>query len=197
MSLPLVIRRKAREREVGPMATKRARVCAAWAVIPAAFAGPAGAADDLFVSSFSGLEVRQFDGTTGAYKGSPAQAILDGPHGIAFLPDGDLLVAAGHGVLRFDARTGESEGDFVAPFSGGLGMPIGLTFGPDGNLYVSDLSVSKVLRYDGRTGAFLDTFAEGGVNRPTDLHFGPDGNLYVAGNEGDHVVRYDGRTGAF
>jgi hypothetical protein len=84
-----------------------------------------------------------------------------------------------------------------------------MTFGPDGNLYVGnrflDLGVSgDILRYDGMTGAFIDTFVEpgsGGLILLNDFTFGPDGNLYVASSTRaagpDTVLRYDGRTGAF
>jgi hypothetical protein len=42
------------------------------------------------------------------------------------------------------------------------GVGIGLAFGPDGNLYATDEvsgSGNRVVRFDGRTGAFLGTFA--------------------------------------
>jgi hypothetical protein len=95
---------------------------------------------------------------------------------------------------------------FVAAGSGGLSRPTGLVFGPDGNhdgaqdLYVADKDLNAVLRYDGITGAFLDTFVasgSGGLNGPQDVAFGPDGNLYVSSNIGDQILRYDGSTGAF
>ena len=41
-----------------------------------------------------------------------------------------------------------------------LGTPIwGLTFGPDGNLYVSSGDTLNVLQYSGSDGHFLDVFA--------------------------------------
>ena len=79
----------------------------------------------------------------------------------------DLLVSSygTHQVLRYDSSTGAFLGAFVSEGSGGLFGPVGLTFGPDGNLYVSDEITSQVLRYDGSTGAFLDARIEATVIR--------------------------------
>lgn len=53
-------------------------------------------------------------------------------------------------------------------------------------------------RYNGATGAFIDTFVPPGPGS-TALGFGNDGNLYIAGftNNGGSVRRYDGTTGTF
>ena len=104
-------------------------------------------------------------------------------------------------ILRFDADTGASLGTFVPSGSGGLNGPTGLTFGPDGHLYVSSFTFNfSVLKYDGETGQFLSEFVasgSGGLLTPMDLGFGPDGNLYVVSSYGGGVFRYNGTTGAF
>src|SRR5215510_2388800 len=104
-------------------------------------------------------------------------------------------------VLRFDAENGAPLGVFVASGSGGLNGPTGLTFGPDGQLYVSSFTFNfSVLKYDGQTGQFLGEFVtsgSGGLLAPMDLGFGPDGNLYVASAYAGGVFRYNGATGAF
>jgi len=67
----------------------------------------------------------------------------------------------------------------------------------DGDLYVSSYNTNEILRYDGRTGAFLDVFASGnGLNGPVGVTFGPDGNLYVANYNADEILRFNGDTGA-
>jgi hypothetical protein len=59
---------------------------------------------------------------------------------------------------------------------------------------------NPVLRYDGRTGIFIDIFVaagSGSIRNPTALKFGRDGNLYVDSRANSRVLRFDGRTGAF
>ena len=171
--------------------------------------GPNG---DLFVAARTTNDVLRYDGNTGAFLGtfvSPGSGGLNAPDSLAFGPDGDLYVTStgfngGSGnypsVLRYDGTTGAFLGGFVAPGSGGLSFPHGLTFGPDGNLYVTDVNNSDVLRYNGTTGAYMNTFVpsgSGGLFGATGLAFGPDGNLYVGSFSSNNVLRYDGKTGAF
>src|SRR5262249_41570551 len=80
-------------------------------------------------------------------------------------------------VLRFNGTTGALLGTFVPTRSGGLTFPLGGTFGPDRNLYVSNPDADDVLRYNGITGAFITTFASN-VEDAAGLAFGPDSNLY-------------------
>lgn len=107
----------------------------------------------------------------------------------------------GNNVVLFDEQNGEFLGDFITAGSGGLIDPDDLNFGPDGNLYVSSGKTSEtsaILRYDGKTGKFLDVFASGGgLFRPYGAAFGPDGNFYVSSFLSDQILRYDGITGAF
>lgn len=111
----------------------------------------------------------------------------------------DLLVSSrsDDSVLRYDGTTGDFIDEFVSAGSGGLNEPgAGITFGPDGNLYVISSNTDEVLRYDGTTGAFIDVFASGEeLDIPDDITFGPDENLYVSSFRGDEVLRYNGTTG--
>ncbi len=113
----------------------------------------------------------------------------------------DLLVssAGSSKVVRVDVATGAAS-DFVSAGAGGLQSPDGMVFGPDGSLYVCNEQVSSVLRFDGASGASIDTFVapgSGGLDVAELPVFGLDGNLYVSSLRGDKVVRYDGVTGAY
>ena len=136
--------------------------------------------------------------------------------------DGALLVGnltnpaprAGNGILRYDAA-GAFVDAIVPEGSGPAGNPLlgpcCMVFGPDENLYVSNLlggptfAERGVFRFNGVTGEFMDVFVaggSGGLRRPLILVIGPDGNLYVGdvGNlaqGGTAIRRYDGHTGAF
>jgi sugar lactone lactonase YvrE len=98
-------------------------------------------------------------------------------------------------ILGYDEVTGTFLGVFAV--GGSLTGPLGMTFGPDGNLYVANGS-GQVLRYNVLTGTFMGVFASGGgLSGATNVMFGPDGNLYVTSFPRDQVLRYNGATGAF
>ena len=68
------------------------------------------------------------------------------------------------------------------------------------NLYVASFKTNSVLRYDGQTGKFIDSFfpsGSGGLEDPTGITFGPDNNLYVNSHRNNRILRDDGQTGAF
>jgi glucose/arabinose dehydrogenase len=188
--------------------------------------GPDG---NLYVSSKSTNSVERYSGVDGSYIDDfvpPTSGGLSGPRGIVFGPDrgdgvhdlfvasfGDVSPKTPPAVLRYDGLTG----DFIEIFasdaqSGVSGLPLkgvnGITFGPDGNLYVTNANTDSVIRYDGTTGLAMDTngFVQSGTSPLSDgvgILFGPDGNLYVAdlndrtGITGGGVMRYDGTTGDF
>jgi sugar lactone lactonase YvrE len=172
---------------------------------------PSNPQGTFLVGNSRGNNVLRFDGNTGNYLGefiSPGSGGLSNPDTIVFGPDGngddksDIYVASGDkpgnsaeptasAVLRYDGITGAFIDKFVgdnpntsADETGGLSRPYGLAFGPDGNFYVSSFLSDQILRYNGKTGQFIDVFASGnqqagGLNGPNGLLFAPDGNLYV------------------
>ena len=102
--------------------------------------------------------------------------------------------------LRYDGATGAFIDQFVATRTAGLDDPRGMTFGPDGSLYVASRITDQVLRFDGTTGAFTDVFVSvgsGGLDKPFNMDFGADGNLYVVSRGTDSIKRFSGATGEY
>ncbi len=93
-------------------------------------------------------------------RGAEPRVVVEGiraPGGLAFMPDGSLLVGYGDsaatasrgtenpqaGLIRVDPRTGET-----SPYADGLTMANGVTRGPDGAVYASNdfgIGVDRVL----------------------------------------------------
>jgi len=162
----------------------------------------------MLVSGYDSDAIHVFKVATGAFVGTIGP--VPGAQSITTGPDGMLYACAEKidQVLRIDPSTLTITGAFVAddPLtrqdeSGGLDGPTGAIFGPDGNLYVASFNNDRVLRFDGTSGAYLDTFVaagSGGLDGPdAGVTFGPDGNLYVPSFWNHQVLRYDGTTGAF
>ncbi len=142
------------------------------------------------VANSRGDDVLRYEQDTGAFvdafipKGTGG---LFHPDGMTLGPEGDLYIASGDtpensAILRFDSSTGAFYGAFAK--DGGLHRPYGLAFGPDGRLYVASFLTDQILRYDEKTGNFIDVFKTGngmpgGMNGPNALLFGPDEKLYV------------------
>jgi glucose/arabinose dehydrogenase len=180
-----------------------------------------GPDSNLYVSSQNTNQVLEYNGSTGAFVKALVPAGSGGltnPRGLTFGPDGNLYVASfdvasgANGIMRYQGplaaspgsplpATGQSGAIFVAQFeamppeSGGVpaGGPSQLIFGPDGNLYVDGGFSQGVNRYDGATGAFLNSFialGTGGLTTGRGMAFDQEGRLYV-GDASDAVHRYD------
>ncbi len=95
----------------------------------------------------------------------------------------------------------DSTGALVKNLNGPtLHGPQAIKKGPDGKIYVADEQNNRVLRYDGTTYDYLDTFVasgSGGLNGATGLGFDASGNLLVSSFNNDSVFRYQAGTGTY
>jgi hypothetical protein len=137
-----------------------------------------------------GDEVRVYDPATGARLANSASG-LPGAGGIAFEPDGDLLVGTlavpdffiPATISRF--RDGEAQAPFFVAPGDELRFAASLLRLPNGDVLAVDLLKDEIVRFD-ETGQHLGTFAaiptiiEGKPSFPSDIVFDPDGNLIVA-----------------
>ena len=180
---------------------------------------------DLFVTGYLSHSVARFDWASQTYQPfvAPNSGGLGEAYGITVGPDGNVYVSDPNQniIFRYDGSTGaplpaagQNGAVFVTAGSGGLTNARGITFGSDGNLYVSSGDTDQVLEYQGPAGsspgAFLKVFVSiTNASGPGPLLFGPDGNLYVSLQDGaipgftppdggayGSVNRYDGATGA-
>jgi streptogramin lyase len=167
--------------------------------------GPDG---NLYVASRGTNQVLSYNGTTGAFISAFVSAGLgglSGPTGITFGADGNLYVGSfnNNEIMRYngplaadpgtaDPASGQSGATFVASSSGGVFQPYHAIFSPDGNLYVTGEQTDGVLRYNGTTGAFINTFVPDTLGKVLgrSMAFDQEGRLYVADFSGD-VHRYD------
>ncbi len=172
-------------------------------------AAPALAQDSVLVGDYAGSQVVKFafpSGYAETHFVGNGMTDLYQTRGMTFGPDGNLYISSGgvDKITRVDGVTGVpiplgTDGTFVAAAAGGLNQPMGLTFGPDGRLYVSSYLTNAINVYNGTTGAPLGLFvpaASGGLSGPFGLAFN-GGFLYVCSYLNNQVLRYNGTTGAF
>ena len=183
--------------------------------------GPNG---NLFAADYSAVNVKEYDGATGALvrvfatpvissvTAGTGQVVTSHPMEVLFGPDGNFYLAAEADIEEFCG----SSGDFVKDFPQGPDTvdiePASITFGPDGNLYVGTSGSccpevrGEILKYNPTTGALLGIFVpagSGGLQAVGHMEFRPDGYLYVlstntaGNNSAKQILRYSTTNGAF
>jgi outer membrane protein assembly factor BamB len=161
--------------------------------------GPNG---NLFVASRLTSSVIQYNGATGALVGTfvaGGSGGLSQPYGLTFGPNGNLFVTSGNNtVIQYNGTTGALVGTFVTAGSGGLSGPRGLAFLPNGNLVVASFTNSRLLLFNGTTGASLGQFNNGPTMESAwGVRVGPDGNVYAVRSSGTIRVQMYTATGFY
>jgi len=137
--------------------------------------GPRG---DLLVVSVVNNRVLRFNGTTGAFIGTFTDTDVNGPHDVAYGPDGLVYVSNAFGVGQ-KVRRFDQSGNFVDVFINGLGLqfPLGMTWTRSGELLIASQGNDSVRRFDARDGSFIDIFvpnASGGLDAPLFIALMPE-----------------------
>lgn len=134
------------------------------------------------------------------------QDVTVGPDGLLYITDWNnhRVRVIENGLVRTIIGTGmlgdASEGNALDV---SINHPTHVSFGPDGNLYMSAWHNSKIMKYD-MTTLYLSTYCswsgargwygDGGlaydaiVNLPSSTAWGPDGNMYIS-DQANHCVR--------
>jgi hypothetical protein len=119
---------------------------------------------NLYVSSYSGDNVRKFD-TNGNDLGVFVNSNLLGPTNIWFDANGDLLVLDYNGTA---AKRFDTGGNYVNDFIIGLGNSEGVDFFPNGNILIGNGATSSVKMFDSN-GNYIEDFipsGSGGLMNP-------------------------------
>ncbi len=148
-------------------------------------------AGDIFVADYWNGVVRHFNGCDYSDQGVFCTRTT-GLVGLAFLPDGDLVVASSREdkVLRYDTQTGNLEGVI---FDTQIDNPRGVASGPDGTLWISALGSNVLVGVNPATGA--ERYRET-ISQPMAVAAG-NGRIYVTSQNGGTVHQYDALTGAY
>jgi len=140
-----------------------------------------GTDGNLYVASQLTSRIIRYNPQTGASAGS---FVTPQPSGLVFSSTGVLFVATtDNRVLRYAPTSGTLLSTFVSAGSGGLNLPRGMVFLPNGNLLVASNGNGNLLEYAAGTGAFLRVFNQVWiVDGAWGLRIGPSGNVFAVRN---------------
>lgn len=176
-----------------------------------------GPDNNLYVASYAAGghgSILEYQGPTGGSPGSFIKTFasnpgLQGPTGMQFNPfDGNLYVSSStnNAIYAFDGTTGAllNGGPLISGAVSGLNGPAGLSFGPDGNLYVANFfpttvgGKTSIVRYDlGSVPSHSDFTGSIDLNGPVVPVFNTDLKLYVSSYRNNSIYRFNALTGAF
>lgn len=136
--------------------------------------------------------IAAFDSATGAYLRDVTPA-MGQPMQLIRQPNGELLVI---GFNTATVRRISASGTDLGAFTSGKALqgPVNLWYHPSGDLLVMDWTAGTIERFNGTTGAFVNTFITG-LSNPEGYAIGPDSALYIAEWTTHRVRRFDRTTG--
>ena len=122
------------------------------------------------------------------------------PRAIDLAGDGTIYVVDKTGRIQRLSRKGRPLGVFRMP-QVEAGKPTGISFGPDGNLYVADTHYHRVVVFS-PAGKIVRQFGSFGTGSgqfvyPTDVAFAPDGRLFVSEYGGNDRISVFTARGEF
>ncbi|HWW83355.1 MAG TPA: glycosyltransferase, partial [Vicinamibacterales bacterium] len=156
--------------------------------------------------------------------GPASLAQLDNPDGVAFAPDGDLIIADSHNdrIRRVDKQTraittvagsGENgyDGDEKPAVDAALNTPTAVSVAPNGDIYIADTFNYRIRMVEAKTGLIHTVAGDGSpgegtdvgdggpatsahLNMPSDLQIMRNGDLYIADMHHNRVRKVDGKT---
>jgi WD40 repeat protein len=175
-----------------------------------ASAGPIGATGDVYVSDGYVGGVFQYDGETGAWvPGNYSNIYATGMFAVkgnrtfggnTWGSDGNLYAVSNANPNRwdvdmYDGSTGALIQTVVPHLNdGSASVGMGITFGPDGDLYVGDWFRARIDRYQAGTFAPKASYAAvpgDNLGTPTGMTIAPDGNLLVISGGYNKVLQFD------
>ncbi len=130
----------------------------------------------------------------------PGQVVY--PRGIAYSPkDDSIFVVDRMARVQHLDRAGKFLNDWSMP-ARQQGKPVGLSVGPDGNVYVPDTHYYRVIVYtpEGKELRRFGTFGRkpGQFIYPTDIAWDTHGNMFVSEyGDDDRIQVFDQKTGDF